>query len=235
MHPCIVGIHAIDGDLRFLKRMVRLLGSELGSAFEYLKLDNKRLSHINCLKSIKSARPQDTILFLCHGRSTGILGCNFMTQISTHRRRYEHGELISLDNFAVLKDRKVFCMTCDSNRIATEVISQGARVFVGFDSIYFDRKDLMETDKWNKYVVDITKHRLRKCVLSAILYAWENDLTYFQCAYHLKLLINKTNDNLILGYKHHRGKRFYHRAADSLQLIKEGIRVWGDGNLRLTD
>ena len=134
-----------------------------------------------------------------------------------------------------MKDKKVFCMTCDSNRIARAAISEGARVFVGFNSIYFGREDLMGADTCSRYVVDITKHRLRKCVLSAILYAWKNDLTYLQCIYHLKLLINKTNDNLILGYKHHRGKRFYHQAADSLQLIKEGIRVWGDGNLRFSD
>ncbi|MBU3947641.1 MAG: hypothetical protein KJ882_09520 [Proteobacteria bacterium] len=158
-----------------------------------------------------------------------------MPQISKHPRRYEHGELLSNGSFDALRDRKVFCMTCDSNSFAEVAIREGARVFVGFGNIYFDRKDLIETGKWSKNVVDITKHRLRECVLSAILYAWEKNLTYSQCIYRIKLLINIANDNLILGYKHHRGKKFYHRAADNLQLIKEGIRVWGDGDLRLYD
>jgi len=235
MSSRLIGIHPIDGNLRFLKRMSRLLDRELGKAFKYQKLRNNQKSHAKCLAIVKNAGPRDTLLFLCHGRPDGILGCNYRTGPTQLPGNYNHGLLISKDNAEIFKDRKVFCLTCDSNIIAKEAISRGARVFIGFDSIYFDRKQSSESYKWNKHVVNTTKHELRKCMFSTLLHAWENDLTYFQCAGYLKLLINKANDRLILDYRNHRGRKFYHRSAECLQLIKEGIRVWGDGDLRISE
>lgn len=224
----IIGVHPIDGDLRFLKKMAKGLASILGKNYYHSRLSNNSRSHSHCLNRIYRITPQDTLLFMCHGRSDGILGCRF--QIDSERMTsYNHGLFINCNEMGLFREKKIFCMSCNSNKLGKKALQNRARVFLGFDDIYFDTDDSCPDS--NRYVVDISKYHLRRCVYSALINSWENDLSFNQCASLLKLLINKTNDDLVLGYRKHRGRKFYFHAANNLQLIKEGIRVWGDGNL----
>lgn len=237
MHPQIIGIHPIDGDLRFLKRMCRELKINLQGDYRHVKISNNIQSHRKCVQLIMNACRHDNILFLCHGRSDGILGCRYLTHYPSHPKRYDHGLLVPCAKLEIFRDKKIFCVACDSNDYAKKAVEEGARVFVGFKNIYFDEKkySLIDGCPCHEKVVRLAKYKFRNCIKSAISYAWLEDLTYNQCVSHLKLLINKTNDSLIAGHKTNGKNRILLRAANSLQLIKEGIRVWGDGNLTFRD
>lgn len=235
-------MHPIDGDLRFLKRLIRQLEEGLGSNLRYLRLSNNYRSHRDSLLYINNAPVQSNIFFFCHGRSDGVIGCRHLELYSTHHNRYAHREheddacrMLHEDNFHYLDGKKVFCLACNSNGFAKKVLDSGARVFVGFDSVDFDKRELLENNKWSRYVIDITKYNFRKCLCTAILSTYRDDLSYNHLVARLKLLINKTNDRLAIGMRGHKGYKYYDRASKNLQLIKEGIKVWGDGSLGFND
>lgn len=244
-HPTNLIIHPIDGDLRFLKKLINALTDYYVGSIKYLKLKNNAKSHYNALNSLKTYQENGLVCIFCHGRSTGILGCCYQCHrvetndedqsLANNNMRYEHGDFIHAGNIEVLKNQKIFCLSCNSNEIGDMAISAGTKVFIGFDDIDFEYKKYLNNDppNPNKHVIANTKYELRKAVYLSLIQGFDEELSFYYFAKLLKLYLNKASDRLVLNYKNHRGKKYYFRVANNLQLIKDGIKIFGDVNLKL--
>lgn len=268
--PYIIGVHPINEDLRFLRKLIRKLRSRYEGRFKDIRLSNRQREHQYCIRYLSSHVPNGIICFFCHGRTTGVLGCSYRAQ----RRRvdagnflctnagldlmdphschstpyYDHyeryGELIDADTIrrGLFRGYKIFCLTCNSNDLGHISVSNGAKVFIGFDHVYFDEemhvRDVNNPDGGiyrGTKVYPISKWELRKAIFSSLTTAIDNNLSFNCFVNYLKLYLDKANDRLVISSKGHSGRKYYLRAANSLQLIKEGIKIWGDGGVRMND
>lgn len=225
--PNIYIIHPIDENLRFLKKAINDLADSFPSIATHIPLSNNNQSHDDCLSIIQKTAGQDLLCFFCHGRTDGLLGCRYRAEYPSHRRKYEHGLMINSENIHVLRDKKVFCLACNSNEVGEMAIGAGVKVFLGFDDIAINTNP-------NIHVKANVKYAIRKLIVNVLKLGIKNNFMFYQLSDYLKLFINKENDSLIFMNKKRRGfSKYYLQTANILQQVKEGIRVWGDGTIRI--
>jgi hypothetical protein len=221
-------VHPIDENLAFFKKTIKKLSLDFPGRLFNISLTNKAKAHSDCLSVIKNTKNDDLICFFCHGRTDGILGCSYRATYPTHRRKYEHGLFVSASNIEIFRNKKIFCLACNSNQIARIAMASGVKVFLGFDEININ-------DNPDQHIRANAKFALRRAIYLAINLGIQQNYSFNQLADYLGLFINKVNDDLILRRKRKHGYRYYLEAANITQEIKEGIRVWGDGTTRLND
>jgi len=229
----IYGIHPIDENLFFLKKLIQQLQTTYPGNFQHIRLGNNKLSHDICVSKIRDAKENDLICFFCHGRTDSLLGCSYKADHSPNSGCYVHGKFIDAGNIEILKDKKVFCLACDSNHIGRMAIEAGAKVFLGFDDIHINHHPKFNL---HNHVKGHSRLLLCTAVFSAMTNSINKNYTFNQFADRLKLLINRNNDVFLSSHKGKKGyKKYYVTSANILQEIKEGIKVWGDGNVRVVD
>lgn len=229
----IITIHPIDEDLRFLKKLVRTIKREYSEYVRPVKLSNTSGSHTKGISIINNTVEGSLICFFCHGRDNALLGCSYRSKYGSHPQQYNHGPFIRVSQANILAGKKIIALACHSNDIGKRIISKGIPVFLGFDEINFDYPYFYEENRPDRHVISLTKGMLRSVISASLLQGISNNLTFYQLESVMKIRFNQASDWLILNHKDHKGKSYYQRAANNLQEIKSGLRVWGDGNITL--
>lgn len=236
--PRIIAVHPIDGNLGFLKKLIRkLFSNSLGSVI-YLRLSNNRASHDRAINNLSHAGKQDLICLFCHGRSNGLLGCSykaFHPDDSMGRFVYieKYGNFLDISHAEILANKKIFCLSCDSVLWGKRIVDAGVAVFLGFTNINFDIKIFLENNVQRKAVERLVKYKLREAIFFSIQKSKEKEFNFYQFKSLLKIALTKAADNLILNFKGQKGQKFYFAAAECLQEINDGIKLFGNGNLKL--
>lgn len=249
--PNITVIHPTDGDLRFLRKLIEQLRAFFPSDINYLRLDKNHYSHIIAFENLKKLSENHFLCFLCHGMSDGLYGCRTKEGYVLIDDR---GLFIKPQNLFLLNTKKVFCLACNSNEIAQAAINNGAKVFIGFDNINFDLV-VDENNRFTRhYVHEKVKYVLRHSIYSALSKAINENWTFLQLYHYLSATLDKLSDNLILNNKlilkgytpehttilknrkcsEHSFHQHYKSAALCIQEIKNGMKLWGDGNCRVS-
>lgn len=180
-------LHARSSDLKFLNqtrnRLKKLLGARLGIH----RLGNKA-SQEHAILKVRSSVNSLVVVF-AHGTGDYIKGGCYR---SSSTGEIEEIELfLSKTDLSLFSGKAIFCMSCDSNRLARHCIAAGALAFVGFGQIPFDRFD----DKGNStgsYV--LTKHSqklISKTVQATLQKFLLGKASLDECVDYLKLLIPK--------------------------------------------
>lgn len=257
--PNITVIHPTDGDLRFLRKLIEQLSYTFTGDVNYLKLTKEYRSHDRAWREIENLHEDSLVCFFCHGRSNGLYSCKYRRASEMHLSYVLEEELfIRNDNFQLLSGKKIFCLACKSNGIAQNVINAGAKVFLGFDDINFDMiiRDEQNEEKYlARYCVhQKVKYLLRYSVYSALSKAINENWTFLQLYHYLSATLDKLSDNLILNNKlilkgytpehttilknrkcsEHSFHQHYKSAALCIQEIKNGMKLWGDGNCKIS-
>jgi hypothetical protein len=111
--------------------MVKLLGSKL----KICELNN-RASHVEAISALKHEQ-YDMAVFFAHGGSDYLRGGEY--QVRATGENIETEKFLTRADLGIFRDKCVFCMSCDSNGLAQVAIDSGARAFVGFDKVPFNR------------------------------------------------------------------------------------------------
>jgi len=236
----LLTIHPINEDLRFLKKFVRNLKNYNNDLIVSKSLSNNTSSHTKAIQHIERLSENDIVCFLSHGATRAIHGSEYRSRYGSHLRQYsyikENGYFIDKSNIEVLKGKKVFCLSCNSDTLGNLAIESGVKVFIGFSTIDFDdRNELIANQNPRACVIAKTKYSLRTAVYQSIVYALENNITFFELNQLLKINLNKEMDSLILNNKNKKGYKYYKTAADCLLTIKDGITLFGEGNIKMLD
>ncbi|CAA0214058.1 hypothetical protein [Tenacibaculum maritimum] len=236
----LLTIHPINEDLRFLRKFVRNLKSYKTDLVISRTLSNNTVSHTKAIQFIERLDENDLVCFLSHGATRAIHGSEYRAKYGSHSRQYsymkDNGYFIDKNNIEILRGKKVFCLSCNSDTLGKLAIESGVKVFIGFSTIDFDNRDeLIPNQNPRSYVIAKTKYSLRKAVYQSIIFAIENNVSFYQLNQLLKINLNKEMDNLILNNKNKEGYLYYKTAADCLLTIKEGITLFGNGDIKLLD
>ena len=236
----LLTIHPINEDLRFLKKFVRKLTEYDNQLVVTKKLSNNTLSHNRAIDRIKGLKENDIVCFLSHGATRAIHGSEYRARYGSHPKQFSYmdeiGYFIDKENVDILKDKKIFCLSCNSDTLGKLAIESGVKVFIGFSTIDFDlRDDLVGNQNPRASVISKTKYSLRNAVYQSIICSIENNLTFNQLSSLLKINLNKEMDKLIIDNKGKPGFKYYKTAADCLLTIKEGIRIFGNGKVKFLE
>jgi hypothetical protein len=235
-------IHPINEDLRFLRKFVSKLKQKHPDIVKTKSLSNNNRSHETAINEINNLSENDTIIFLSHGATRAIHGCEYRARYASHSQQFIFNEqndsdyFIDKNNIEILEGKKVFCLSCNSDTLGKLAIEAGAKVFIGFSTIDFDeRNELLPSQNPRQYVIAKTKFALRESVFNSISLALNKNLSFYQLLHLLKITLNKEMDSLILNNKKNNGFKYYKTAANCLLTIKEGISLFGNGDLRILD
>lgn len=236
----VLTIHPINEDLRFLRKFVRKFKFRGDGVVITRKLSNNVASHYEAIRRIKGLNESSVVCFLNHGATRAIHGSEFRSKYGSHPHQFsfqeELGYFIDSNNIDVLSGKKVFCLSCNSESLGNLAINSGAIVFIGFSTIDFDiRDELIGKQKPRSYVVSKSKYSLRNAVYQTLANAMENNLTFHEIHSLLKVNLNKEMDELIITNKKKPGYKYYKSAADCLLTIRQGIRLFGNGNVNFLD
>jgi len=238
----VVCIHPYDKSTLFLKKIIESLATILNDKLIVYSISPDDMSHEACLSAIEDLEPNTTIIFLGHGGSDYLLGAagDFANSLIDERaiddesHLYSHGHFINRNNVNVFADKKIFCLSCNSGEeLATLAIEQSANVFIGFKDI---PTDVGEFKKLGYSVDELTvgifiKH-LNEIVINSMLTAIKDNLNYNEIKSILRLWTNIQSFNLILENKGDANRRI---VSDALYHFKNGIKVFGNGEIRFND
>jgi hypothetical protein len=132
-----VCVHAKVPDLTFLNPVCRMLDRQLGGDIRQLKLSDRQ-SHIEARARIAGAADGLVIIF-AHGGSTYVRGGQYRDRMSRDLTVVER--FIELPDMSLFSGKAVFCLSCDSNGLASASLGAGAIGFIGFDDVPYHRVD----------------------------------------------------------------------------------------------
>lgn len=130
-------LHAEAEDLRFLNPARNRMSKLLGQSFRGLSFGDQN-SLIEARLTLQRAHGYLVVIF-AHGGSSYVRGGEYSDRLT--REIVEGGKLLSIQEVHMLRGKMVFCLSCDSNGLASACIDAGAHAFVGFDAIPFNRYD----------------------------------------------------------------------------------------------
>lgn len=222
MIKCIL---AIEESLDFLKEITDVLKEFFREKVEVVNLEKTTESYAEALEIIKDfCSSSDLLIFLAHGGPSKIAGHEGETLISAE----------AAGNVEILKDKKIIAVSCSTkDGFAQNAIDSGALVYIGFGDIPFDSetntsgvmiKDFV-TKKSEKIFSNVLIESLKDCI--------EKNLSFYSFISHFKYQIDSACDNIFCEPDFNDKKGDYLKVLAFLQDQKNGIKLFGNGDLKL--
>ena len=129
-------LHSNAGDLGFLLPISKKLEEGFKDRYSYHELKDTQSE--DKARYLLGKDESSLAVILTHGSSSYLLGSE------PRRRRNDVSEpsyFLKASNLEVLRNKVVFCLSCDSNGLASAAMDKGVTSFVGFDDVPFDRFD----------------------------------------------------------------------------------------------
>lgn len=224
----IYGVHPADKDLNFLTKLNEEFSERFKGSFGYLRLEADYKSHEDCISTLKK-NENALLLFFCHALDKTIRGCKIEHAASSKSHKdFNYGPLISpTNNIEVFKGKNVFCLACNSRDLGPYAIKSGALVFIGFGDIPFYITENFKEDKIGAAV----KRELSAIVSNSLIIAIENNHSFNKLSNHLMLSFDKKIFELLKDKTS--GTKIRKEVARVLSRVKNGITMFGNGNLKI--
>lgn len=240
----ILLIHPYDRTTLFLDRIKNNLVSEFDSDVHYFSIKPNDASHTRCLEKIKSHSSNGIIIFLGHGRSDKLYGSKgdfygngeavSPEAINENPEKYYYNDnFINNDNIEIFKDKKVFCLACNSNdKIGEYAKEKGVKVFFGFGFIPTSEGEFRERgESVSGDVVVKMKTELNYIIKKCLVYCISNKMTFESL---LDLIDFSTKQRIMSILKNKSFKERY-LLADYLYYMKRDMAIYGNKKLGLLD
>ena len=235
----VIIVHPYDISTSFLSPISDALTNHIKIGVKTINISTNNNSHIACLAHLKEKCKNEFVIFLGHGGSDYVLGASgdYADALvsggfedENPDQVYKHGHFIDVKNIEVLSHKKIFCLSCYSALgLGKLAIENGALVFLGFDYIPTSTEefkiknfDVTEND------VEIFKKIILVIFTKSLLFAYDNRLNFIELKSIIRMNINIESINLIRTGSNNR-----RILADALFYLKNGIRIFGNRNLKV--
>lgn len=247
MQKPILIIHPEDSSTDFLDKIKNHLINELTDLTHHYNVKPNEESHRNCLQGILDHSEEGLILFMGHGRSNflyGAKGTSFGNAFVSEEAKKEHPEnyfhkevFINFGNIDVFKNKKVFCLTCNSNeKIGKEAIKKGAKVFLGFGDLPTSIDELKEQGAENKPGISLAsiervlKTEINYIVKKSIAISVKKNQTFEQLFDLIRFMTNQRISYYLVDQKKVSERKLI---ANYLYDFKQGVVVYGNEKEKL--
>jgi hypothetical protein len=249
MHKPLLIVHPEDSTTGFLDKIKNHLNNELAHLTHHYNVKPNENSHINCLKDILDHPENGLILFMGHGRSNylyGAKGKSFDNAFISDDAKKEHlqdyfykEKFITFDNIDTFKNKKVFCLTCNSNgKIGVEAIKKGAKVFLGFGDLPTSIEELKEQGEENKpgtslaSIERVLKTEINYIVKKSITIGIKKKQTFEQLYDLIRFITNQRIAYYLVDQKKVSERKLI---ANYLYNFKQGVVIYGNRKEKLIE
>jgi len=239
----ILIIHPLDKTTQFLNRIKNHLFKNFKNKIHVFNIQRTETSHEQCLQKIRDHSAKGLIIFLGHGRSDKLFGSkgdNYNAivdeeiQLEHPQDYYYKQDFITPENADVFKDKKVFCLACNSNeKIAKCAIEKGARSFVGFGDIPTSYDEFMDKNQnVHNSIVPKIKAELVYIIKKGLDLAIQNNCTLKELESYIDFITSQH-----IAYILADGEKFADRykLADNLYFIKKSIAIFGSSSIPIIE
>ena len=234
----VICIYPHDLTTKFLNRIQTYLKRELGDTFHCYKVKPNPASHVECLRRIQKGS-EEFLIFLGHGRTDCLYGgiANGAGAYYDGRfleenpyANYCNKNFINADNINVFNNKKVFCLSCNSNELGKLAIETGAKVFIGFGDIPTDKEVLKEIGKHLRVFTAAYKSEIVWIIKKSLIHSINRNHNFYQLFDTICLHTNIRINEIVLKHKCLRERRLL---ADYLYKFKKEMVLLGEGSERI--
>lgn len=241
----ILIVHPNDKTTKFLDKIKNHLIEMFGEQVHHFNIYPNEQSHQTCLERISVHPENGLIIFLGHGRTDKLYGskgdlfgnAEFVSQEAKDENPddyYGNDNFINESNAVVFKNKKVFCLACNSNdKIATFSVDSGAKSFFGFGDIPTSLSEF--EDKEEKVTNDLVvrmKTELNYIIKISLSMSIERGLTFEDLLNHIQFITNQRLTDVLVNQKNFRERQ---KLADYLYYLKKEASIIGERKLKLLE
>ena len=237
-------MHPHDRSTKFLSKINSCLRDNTRVVTKYIKVHPNDKSHEHAISKIQNESSKNTILVMSHGMSDAIHGAKgdkyeFSGEDLFHEhpdKYYYKKSFIDVNNISIFKDKKVICLSCNSNqKIAKNAIENGCLVFIGFGNIpssVVELEDYGMNSKQGlsaKSVVQRFKTELNFIIKKTLEISIEKNYTFKSLVALIKF-ISQQRISLLAEDKRYRER---YAVIELLYNFKQEVKLFGDQNMKL--
>jgi len=249
MQKSLLIVHPEDPTTNFLDKIKNHLNDNLTGLTHHFNVKENVESHEQCINNILHHSESGLILFMGHGRSNYLYGAKgkyFGNDFVSEEAKKEHPEdyfhkeeFINFENIVMFKNKKVFCLTCNSNgKIGAEAIKKGAKVFFGFGNLPTSIEELIEQGEKNEpgtslaSVEKVLKTEINYIVKQSITIGIKKEYTFKQLFDLIRFMTNQKITYYLIEQKKISERKII---ANYLYNFKKGMVIYGDVKAKLID
>jgi hypothetical protein len=224
----IVCIFPNDDTTAFLEELIKRLKKSLPQNVICYKIKPTIDAHEACFQKVSKRSPKNLILYLGHGQSDKLSGASAANTVSNNQEYalFRKKGFINQQNMAVFSDKKVICLSCNSNeKLGQYALSKNCQCFVGFGFIptdWLDETPCKSTD------VDLFRQLLCALMADAIIYAIKHQFNFDQFEKILKTMTNQAilaQSHANLAYGNTQNTWW---VDESLYKLKDEVKIFGN-------
>jgi hypothetical protein len=241
----ILIVHPNDETTKFLDKIKNYLIEMLGEQVHHFNIYPNEKSHQACLERISIHPENGLIIFLGHGRTDALHGgkgelynnAEFVSREAKDENPdayYYNDNFINESNSVVFRNKKVFCLSCNSNdKIAKFSVDHGAKSFLGFGDIPTSMSEF--EDKEEKVTNDLVvkmKTELNYIIKTSLSMSIQRGLTFEGLLNHIQFITNQRMTDILVNQKSFKERN---KLADYLFYLKREATIIGEKRLKLLE
>lgn len=229
----ILVVHPLDPSTKALIRVGNYIKDSFPNDVQIFNVHPNEESRFVCYETIKKCTPEDIILFLGHGSSYALYGskgemydrADFVSYdvLKEYPERYYYNEhFINKENWEILKDKRLICVSCMSNVFGKTLFEKGVvRSMIGFGDIPSSTGEFLEKGiTANSHLIAWMKGEINWIVKRSVVYSHMMNYSFSMTGDLMKFIIQQR-----IAMHLHSKNRFRFVLANQLALIKDDLLV----------
>jgi len=214
-------LHAQADDLKFLNPVRNRMAKLLSVNFRGVSFGDHK-SEVDAKIALEK-KEVSFVIILAHGGDGYIRGGEYIHRVTREIEMRE--KFLTKQDLALFNGKVVFCMSCDSNSLASASLHAGALAFVGFNSVLFNRFDVSGNPTTN-HEFELHAQRLISEGVKFVLERFVTGrATLDEAVEFLRLWICQEVVRFVRKYKSVKQRR---EIAALLLRMKDGVRYHGE-------
>jgi hypothetical protein len=218
-------LHAQADDLKFLNpvrnRMVKLLDSNF-QGFSFGDQSSQAAARLGLERTAGSF-----VVIFAHGGSDYIRGGEYVHRVT--REIIAAEKFLTAHDANIFRGKVVFCLSCESNGLAKTSLVAGARAFVGFNDVPFNRYDANGNPITNHEFQQHTQQLIADAIKATIERFVSGRATLDESVAFLRLWICHDVVRFVRKFQSLKQRR---EIAALLLRVKDGVRYHGEHDVR---
>lgn len=239
----ILIIHPYDTTTVSLNRIGNYLKRKFPALVYFYEIKPNKKSHLQCIELIKSHPNQGLIIFMGHGRTDGLYGAKgkYANKLYCEEaflddpdKTYNHHLFITSKNAHIFKDKKLFCLACNSSSFGSILIDAGCKSYIGFGELPSSVDEFVDINKIpiNHHLVADYKGTLNYIIKKSIERSIVNSYTFKELYELIRFVLSQHIASYLIDNKKNRHRYI---VSDALYYTKKEIVILGNSQNKIIE
>lgn len=229
----ILVVHPLDPSTKALKRVGNYIKHSFPNEVHVFNIHPNEMSRLSCYDAIQKCSINDIILFLGHGSSFALYGSkgkmydkadfvSYAAQNEYPELYYYNNFFINKDNWNILKDKRLICVSCMSNDFGKTLFDNDIlHSVIGFGNLPTSKGEFKEIGiNANPHLIAWMKGEINWIIKRSVVYSYLMNYSFTMTGDLIKFVIQQR-----IAMHLHSKNRFRYVLAKQLTMIKDELLV----------